>query len=99
MQNNELIANELVPKARDSYCYLHLMKQDNKPLIFVVLLGLSTFPNEKALLAGFKDRLLSRLRKEADKPWKRQYVKDCVVLTENNWNKIFPQHKLNRIEA
>ncbi len=97
--SGQLIAEELVPKARDSYCLLHLMKRDNQPLVFVVLLGLSALPREKALLTGFKDRLLARLRQETDLPWKREYVEDCIVVSEQNWATIFPNHRLRRIET
>ncbi|MCK5114671.1 MAG: hypothetical protein KAR11_07925 [Phycisphaerae bacterium] len=97
MLDGELINHELVPKARDSYCFLHLMKRDDKPFVFVVLLGLSEFTNEEALLMGFKDGLNSRLNNECDTPWKRKYVKDCIVVTEAKWKNVFPEHKLHRI--
>jgi hypothetical protein len=32
------------------------MKRDSKPFLYVVVFGLERFPNEKALLMGFKDR-------------------------------------------
>ena len=97
MRGEELIAHGLVPKARDSYCFLHLMRRDTKPMIYVVLLGLEAHEHEAALLLGFKDRLLKRLRHEADRPWKRQYIKDCVVLTEKRWPEVFPEHELRRV--
>ncbi len=64
MLTNVLINENLTPKARDSYTYLHLMKRDQKPFVYIVLMGVEAFPNEKALLVGFKDRLLARLHKE-----------------------------------
>jgi hypothetical protein len=39
IQNDALIADELTPKARDSYTYLHLMKRDGKPVLYAFLLG------------------------------------------------------------
>lgn len=92
----ELICDHLVPKARDSYTYLHLMKRDSKPFLYIVVLGLERFPDEKALLVGFKDRLLQRIRKEAKEPWTRQYVKDCIVVTLTGWNKLFKNYPLSR---
>jgi len=97
IRGRELIAHDLVPKARDSYCFLHLMRQDKKPMIFVVLLGLSAYPDEAALLLGFKDHLLKRLRQETDQPWARRYVQDCVVLTEEQWSGVFPEYRLRRV--
>ena len=96
LQSNELIFDELTPKARDSYTYLHLMARDNKPFLYVVLLELGDFSNEKALLTGFKDRLLRRIRQEADTPWERRYIKDCAVLTVDTWNDAFPDWPVRR---
>jgi hypothetical protein len=96
---NELISDQLVPKARSSYTYLHLMKRDSKPFLYVVVFGLERFPNEKALLMGFKDRLLQRIRHECKEPWKRQYIKDCLVVTLDSWNEFFKNYPLIREEG
>jgi len=97
VQNDRLITDELTPKARDSYSYLHLMKRDNKPILYVFLLGAKEIALADGLLLEFKDRLLARLRKEADQPWMRRYVTDCLVLTESTWNQVLPQYPLTRI--
>lgn len=97
VQDDSLIAQELTPKARDSYSYLHLMKRDCKPIIYAFLLGADKLTLDPALLLTFKDRLLSRVRQEADKPWDRHYVADCVVLTEKTWNLAFPQYPMTRV--
>lgn len=97
VQHDTLIAEELAPKARDSYSYLHLMKQDDKPILYAFLLGAEKLGIDDGLLMGFKDRLLARLRKEADQPWTRRYVADCLVLTEQTWSLAFPQYPLSRI--
>ena len=97
MRDDTLIAHELAPKARDSYCFLHLMRRDTKPMLYVVLLGLEGYEAEAALLLGFKDRLLGRLRHEAEQPWKRAYIQDCVILTESRWARAFPEHSLRRV--
>lgn len=91
-----LINEELVPKARDSYTFLHLMKEDDNPCLYVVLMGLDSFPNEAALVLGFKDRLLKRIRQEASTPWKRRYVTDCLVLSIKEWNTVFKNYKVLR---
>lgn len=96
MRQNTLIHQELVPKARDSYTYLHLMANDSKPFLFVVVLGLEELPDQVALLAPFKDRLLGRLRHEAEEPWLRQYVTDCIVVTPDLWSTHFPDYALTR---
>lgn len=45
----------------------------------------------------FADRLRSRLRKESDRDWVRQYVSDAVVLTEAAWMRAFPDYPLRRL--
>ncbi len=97
LANDTLIAQKLTPKARDSYTWLHLMKCDTKPILYVFLLGVSELALDPALLLGFKDRLLARLRKEAGEPWQRHYVTDCLVLTEATWATAFPQYPLARV--
>ena len=96
MLHDGLINNRLVPKARDSYTFLHLMERDKKRFLFVVLLGLEALKNERALLMGFKDRLLGRIRHEAREPWRRYYVDDCVVVTLETWPDHFPDYVVSR---
>ncbi|MAF95003.1 MAG: hypothetical protein CMM60_04535 [Rhodospirillaceae bacterium] len=96
MEHKTLIHYELVPKARDTYTFLHLMKRDEKPFFYVVLLGLEEFNLDALFLPNFKDRLLQRLRQESDHPWRRDYVADCVVATVSNWRAIFPNYPLTR---
>lgn len=89
IKNDELIANELTPKARDSYCYLHLMERDGKEIVYTFLLGAEKLTLDPALLITFKERLLRQTMQECDQPWKRQYVADCVVVTEKTWGATF----------
>lgn len=95
-KSEDIINNHLVPKARDSYTYIHLMSIDSKEIIYVFLIGEGAREIDKKLLVSFKDRLLSRIRQEADIPWKRHYVKDCVVLTEKSWKTVFPEYPITR---
>jgi hypothetical protein len=99
LQDNSILTQELTPKARDSYTYLHLMKRDTKPFKFVVLLGLEAFENhaQLALLGNFKNRLLSNVRCEAAEPWKRIYIADCVVMSVEKWNEVFSEWPVVRL--
>lgn len=92
LEGKGLIRHEIVPKARDSYTFLHRMKQDSKPFVLVCLFGVDT--KDPALLVNFKDRLLARLQKETDRAWERRYVKDCVVATPTSWAALFPAYPL-----
>jgi len=96
--NNSLISEELVPKVRDSYTYLHLMKRDNKPFKYIVLLGLDAFDEKsrKGVLASLKDRLFYQVKKEADIPWRREHISDCIILTIDTWNNIFTDWPITR---
>lgn len=96
--DNSVLTDELTPKARDSYLYLHLMERDGKPFKYVVLLGLDAFdPNiQKAVMTGFKDRLLADIRQESFEAWKRKHITDCVVLSVESWNKVFPYWSVHR---
>ena len=94
MQKDTLIHEELVPKARDSYTFLHLMERDTRRFLFVVLLGLEVL--DEALLVGFKERLLARIRREVSEPWRRHYVSDCVVVTLDTWPDYFPDYPVSR---
>ena len=98
LTGSQLIDQKLVPKCRDSYCFLHLMEQDTKPFLYIVVLGTSALPTVgPGELTEFKNKLLSRLRKESGLPWKRLYVKDCVVVTEDTWKRHFPSYSLRRV--
>ncbi|MBA5607371.1 hypothetical protein H3H36_18605 [Duganella sp. FT3S] len=98
LADNSILTQDLTPKARDSYLYLHLMERDNKPFKYVVLLGLDAFdPNiQKAVMSGFKDRLLADIREESFEAWKRKHIADCVVLSVDSWNQRFPEWPLRR---
>ncbi len=93
MKGDGLISEEIVPKARDSYTYLHLMGKDEKDFILVAVLGVGN--PDVALLGDFKNRLLGRLRKEASTSWVRTYVKDCIVVTPQTWSSLFAGYPLS----
>ena len=77
------------------------MERDTKPFKYVVLVGLDAYdPNQqKALLTGFKDRLLADIRCETDTPWRRHHIADCVVLSVDIWNKTFADWPVARVGA
>lgn len=99
LSDNSVLTQELTPKARDSYSFLHLMEKDGKPFKYIVLIGLDAFDPEqqKGVLAGFKDRLMADIRCEAYEAWKRKHIADCVVLSVETWNAYFPSWPVTRI--
>ena len=101
LSDNSVLTQELTPKARDSYSFLHLMERDGKPFKYIVLIGLDAFDpsQQKAVLAGFKDRLMADIRCEAYEAWKRKHIADCAVLSVETWNKNFPKCPVTRLAA
>ena len=101
LSDNSVLTQELTPKARDSYSFLHLMERDGKPFKYIVLIGLDAFDpsQQKAVLAGFKDRLMADIRCEAYEAWKRKHIADCAVLSVETWNENFPKWPVTRLAA
>ncbi len=93
LENKEWIYRSLVPKCRDSYTYLHLMERDDKPFLYLIVLGIDLDPKDSALIMNFQDCLRARLAQETDRPWKRKYVRDCVVLPVKSWEETFKKDK------
>lgn len=81
MQTKELIYEELVPKARSSYGFLHLMARDTKPMRYVVVVGTENLSIQPILLMHLTTRLRVRLTKETNTAWKRQYISNCSVVS------------------
>ena len=94
MKDRSLIDATIAPKARDSYCFLHLMSRATKPCFIVFLLGVRNMPREPALILTLQQRLKARIQQEADTPWVRQYATGVVILTEDNWANWFPAYPL-----
>ena len=80
MRTRELTYQELAPKARTTYGFLHLMARDTKPMRYVVVIGIERLSIEPPLLMNLTDRLKARLRKESDEAWKREYMSSCIVV-------------------
>lgn len=80
MQSDELTHQELAPKARTSWSYLHLMQRTNKPLRYVVVIGTEELSIQPTLLQGLTDRLKHRIAHEADAAWLVEYLASCIVL-------------------
>jgi hypothetical protein len=99
--NNSILTQDLTPKARDSYAFLHLMERDGKPFKYIVLIGLDAFDpsQQKAVLAGFKDRLMADIRCEAYEAWKRKHIADCAVFSVETWNQHFPKWPVTRLST
>lgn len=90
MKSEELTHGELVPKARTSYGFLHLMARDTKPMRYVVVLGIERLSLQPTLLTNLTDSLRKRLAQESDTAWKRTYISDCTVVSVEDVGKALP---------
>lgn len=101
IHDRSLIREDLVPKARDTYLYEHLMERDTKPFIYVIVIALDAFPASLGFgqMSSFKDTVLDVLRHETDTGWRRTHIADCVVLDMHAWNARFPQWPMRRIST
>ena len=99
MKTKELTHQDLVPKARTTYNFLHLMARDTKPMRYVVVIGTERLPIEPPLLMNLADRLKARIRKEADEAWKREYMFSCIVVATRDIGKALPDCSIRRLPS
>jgi len=97
LRGKTLVEQELVPKARDSYCYLHLMERGTEEVVFVVLIGSEALQLDPGLWGPKSTELEAALLKEGYEPWKRKYVNQAIVVGSTEWAKHFPQYELARV--
>ena len=91
----DIVDANLVPKARDSYCYLHLMKNDAKPMSFIAVIGSDSLP-DRSFLGPMQDRLGEKLRQESDRPWERRYVRVGIIVPLDRLSKCIPRIRHRR---
>jgi hypothetical protein len=97
MKTKELSHDELTPKARTTFGFLHLMERDAQPMRYVVVIGTEALSIQPPLLMNLADRLRNRLAQEADDPWKRAYMADCAVVSIADVGKVLPGCTVERI--
>jgi hypothetical protein len=91
LRYRSLVREELVPKCRDTYSYLHLMDVADLPIWFVLVLGVDEVQGVGlAELGALQDLLYHCLRCETPTPWARRYVEGAVVVSPLNWGEYFP---------
>ena len=97
MQTRTFTHEGLVPKARSSYGFLHLMARDTKPMRFVVVIGIENLSIQPPLLDHLADRLRRRVKAEASEPWKRDYLSACTVVPALDLGKALPGCSARRV--
>jgi len=84
IKQHELINNNLVPKCRDTFLCMWLMKRVDQPIDYVVVLDLSRLPDAKPYLSSLGLELARRLRQEMDEPWARQYARTSIIVSPDD---------------
>ena len=97
MKSKELTHQELVPKARTSYGFLHLMMRDTKPMRYVVVIGTEELSIQPALLLSLTDGLRGRVALETETAWKRTYISVCNVVSVEDFGKALSGCSASRI--
>ena len=97
MRTEPWVHEHLVPKARTTYSFLHLMERDTKPMRYVVVIGIERLSIEPPLLMNLTDRLKARLRKEANEAWKREYMSSCIVVGIEDMDKALSGCSVKRL--
>ena len=93
------IDEDLKYKYRDSFLYEWAEGRADKPVDYLVLVGLDSL-TESALVARTDD--LKRklpLQKSKSNPWPRPFVRSCAVFNLASWNSILPAFPVNRLSA
>jgi len=96
LQSEELISEHLVPKYRDSFIYEYGYDRVHKPIVFVVLIAIDTLTD--ADLQSQTDCLVRQLPVAGPpgKPWPQGFVRGCLVMNIETWNRNFPQFPVVR---
>ena len=98
MESQELTNEQLVPKARTSWSYLHLMGlHRQKRLTFIAVIGTENLSIEPILLLGLTDRLNRRLQHEADHPWVIPDVQSGVLVAAVDLPQVLPGVRVRRL--
>jgi len=99
LKGGKLVNEILVPKCRDTYTYKHLMGEDGKPFVYIVLVSLYEHTVRPELFGPLNDKLRSRLRREGRRNWTKLYVADCMVVNVAMWNQRLPYRITRRTTA
>ena len=90
------IVNQLVEKARDTYTYLHLIKETTKQLTYVALIDFRTEEIDSAMLLRRYDALKSGLKGEKGHIWKQEYIQRALLIDLQGFVSEFDEYAVIR---
>lgn len=87
----------LTYKYRDSFLYEWASGRADKPVDYLVLIGLHTI--DRAQLLRRRDALERQLplRMPSGLPWTRSIGRRCGVFDIASWNRAYPQYRVKRV--
>ena len=91
------IDEDLKYKYRDSFLHEWASGRANKPIYYLVLIGLDTFSSSE--LQRRTDSLREKLPVQGPDSWIRSIVEDCAVFNLSSWNERFPNFQVSRVSA
>jgi hypothetical protein len=97
IDNKTLFSDELGPKIKDSFLYLHLSgRLPPKPIKYLVLLAIETL-DPALLLRSMEGVKRSSCFLGPDKgKWKNPYLEEVMVFNEQTWNEKLKQCPVKR---
>ena len=97
MKSQILFSNELGPKAKDSFLYLHLGDRlPEKPIKYIVLIALGAI--DPGLLISSMDRLRRSccILGPDNSAWPNKYIENTLIFNEETWNDKLVQCPVSR---
>lgn len=99
LRSDALIANKLVPKARDSFLFNHLLNRlpANKTRIYVVIIACSQLQPPELLTLTDKLKRYLPLVGPFKQAWAQPYFDSCFITNFAEWNRIFQHFPITRL--
>jgi hypothetical protein len=96
---NDEHVEEFVAKARDTYTYLHLTKDTNKPLTYVVVIDFKNDPRiDSALIIRKHETLKAKLKQERNVRWKFDYIQNVKLFPSlDRFKKEYTTYSATRV--
>jgi hypothetical protein len=99
LRSDSLIANKLVPKARDSFLFNHLLSRlpQGKARIYIVIIACAQLLSPELLTLTDKLKRQLPLEGPFQQAWTQSYFDACFVTNLTEWNRALRQFPLRRI--
>ncbi len=88
---------DLKYKYRDTFLQEWASGRAEKPIYYLVLIGLDTFTSSE--LQRRTDSLREKLPVERPASWTRPIVQDCAVFNLDSWNERLPNFRVTRLSS